>query len=226
MSTPAARACLLLPGLRCSCLRPARARWILVQHALPAHRPNPSRVLPAPPVLQPSCWGGLVAPECPFAFPAPLPPRYAAPPALSRPPTPTLIPTPNPPCPAVLAQMKRDGIQPVTRTFNTAMIACNTSNQWQESLRVYEELLASGQPPNTTTFNAVISAHSKGGDLPRVLQTFREMVQQVGPSWRPPAPARLGVAVAERHARRACPTNALAAACSCPAAVCAAACRW
>lgn len=48
--------------------------------------------------------------------------------------------------------MKREGIQPVTRTFNTLMIACNTSNQWQESLRIYDELLAAGQPPNTTTF--------------------------------------------------------------------------
>lgn len=83
--------------------------------------------------------------------------------------------------------MKREGIQPVTRTYNTLMIACNTSNQWQESLRVYDELLASGQPPNTTTYNALISAHSKGGDLPRVLQVFREMVQRVSPRRARPA---------------------------------------
>ena len=29
--------------------------------------------------------------------------------------------------------MKRERIQPVTRTYNTLMIACNTSNQWQAS---------------------------------------------------------------------------------------------
>jgi len=61
------------------------------------------------------------------------------------------------PRPAVLAQMKRENVQPVTRTYNTLMIACNTSNQWQEALRVYEELTASGQQPNTTTYNALIS---------------------------------------------------------------------
>ena len=28
------------------------------------------------------------------------------------------------------------GIEPVTRTYNTLMIACNTSGQWQEALRI------------------------------------------------------------------------------------------
>ena len=31
--------------------------------------------------------------------------------------------------------MRRERIQPVTRTYNTLMIACNTSNQWQARLR-------------------------------------------------------------------------------------------
>lgn len=34
----------------------------------------------------------------------------------------------------VLARMKRDGIEPVTRTYNTLMIACNTSGQVQHAL--------------------------------------------------------------------------------------------
>jgi len=32
------------------------------------------------------------------------------------------------------------GIEPVIRTYNTLMIACNSSNQWQESLRVYQQV--------------------------------------------------------------------------------------
>ena len=95
----------------------------------------------------------------------------------------------------------------------------------QEALRVYAEMEATDQQPNTTTYNALISgeqslcsssflpfqtdtqrkryctlaclpaAHSKGGDLSKVLQVFREMVQKVGAvrvqSGRLAAPTRL-----------------------------------
>ncbi len=60
------------------------------------------------------------------------------------------------------------GIEPVTRTFNTLMIACNTSNQWQECLQVYGRLLQARMAPNTTTFNALISAYSKAGRFEKV----------------------------------------------------------
>jgi pentatricopeptide repeat protein len=71
------------------------------------------------------------------------------------------------------------GIEPVTRTYNTLMIACNTSGQWQTALQLYEEMRAAGHALNTTSYNALISAHSKAGDLPQVLDTYRQMVQQV-----------------------------------------------
>ena len=74
------------------------------------------------------------------------------------------------------------GIQPVTRTCNTLMIACNTSGQWPEALRVYEDMLAAGHVPNTTTYNALITAHSKAGSFNKVLEAFQQMVQQVGGS--------------------------------------------
>jgi pentatricopeptide repeat protein len=56
------------------------------------------------------------------------------------------------------------------------MIACNTSGQWQEALGVYRAMLAAGHQPNTTTFNALISAYSKAGRLDRVMEAFQEMV--------------------------------------------------
>ena len=59
------------------------------------------------------------------------------------------------------------------------MIACNTSGQWQTALQLYEEMRAAGHALNTTSYNALISAHSKAGDLPQVLDTYRQMVQQV-----------------------------------------------
>ena len=53
------------------------------------------------------------------------------------------------------------GVEPVTRTYNTLMIACNTSNNWQETLKVYSKMLQLGHQANTTTYNALITAYSK-----------------------------------------------------------------
>ena len=71
------------------------------------------------------------------------------------------------------------GVPPVTRTFNTLMIACNTSGQWQQALEVHREMRAGGHALNTTSYNALISAHSKSGHLDQVLATYRSMVEEV-----------------------------------------------
>jgi pentatricopeptide repeat domain-containing protein 1 len=39
-------------------------------------------------------------------------------------------------------------------------------------------MLAAGHTPNTTTYNALISAHSRAGSLDRVMETFSEMVSR------------------------------------------------
>ena len=67
----------------------------------------------------------------------------------------------------------------MTRTYNTLMIACNTSGQWQQALEVHREMRGAGHPLNTTSYNALISAHSKSGHLDQVLSTYRNMVEQV-----------------------------------------------
>ena len=67
----------------------------------------------------------------------------------------------------------------MTRTYNTLMIACNTSGQWQQALEVHREMRAAGHPLNTTSYNALISAHSKSGHLDQVLSTYRSMVEEV-----------------------------------------------
>ncbi len=92
-----------------------------------------------------------------------------------------------------LSSAYEQGIEPVTRTYNTLMIACNTSGQWQTALQLYQEMKAAGHALNTTSYNALISAHSKAGDLPQVLDTYRQMVQQVGPPW-----------TSNSHSSRAC----------------------
>jgi pentatricopeptide repeat protein len=81
------------------------------------------------------------------------------------------------------------------------MIACNTSGQWQMALQLYQEMKAAGHALNTTSYNALISAHSKAGDLSQVLDTYCQMVQQV----RPPSTAP-GISLslaAPRHQRPA-----------------------
>jgi pentatricopeptide repeat domain-containing protein 1 len=65
-------------------------------------------------------------------------------------------------------ELQAAGIKPVTRTFNTLMIACNTSSQWQEALRIWGQMRAQGYVPNTTTYNALISAYSRGGLIDKV----------------------------------------------------------
>ena len=39
---------------------------------------------------------------------------------------------------------------------------------------------AAGHMLNTTSYNALISAHSKSGHLDQVLSTYRSMVEEVG----------------------------------------------
>jgi pentatricopeptide repeat domain-containing protein 1 len=56
------------------------------------------------------------------------------------------------------------------------MIACNSANHWQEALQVYRQLRAAGLWPNTTTYNALVSAHSKAGDIEGVMRVFADML--------------------------------------------------
>lgn len=48
------------------------------------------------------------------------------------------------------------GIEPVTRTYNTCMIACNSSNHWQEALQVYAQMLQVGGCRQTTFYTLVL----------------------------------------------------------------------
>lgn len=59
---------------------------------------------------------------------------------------------------------------PALRTYNTLIIACNMCNQPREALTVYQELLAENFMPNSTTYNALISAYGKLGQLDKVLE--------------------------------------------------------
>ena len=54
------------------------------------------------------------------------------------------------------------------RTYNTLIIACNMCNQPREAMAVYKRMLDEGYTPNATTYNALISAHGKAGQLDKV----------------------------------------------------------
>lgn len=64
------------------------------------------------------------------------------------------------------------GVRPALRTLNTLMIACNTCNEPEEALRVYETLLLPHFSPSETTFNALISVYGKLGNLNKVRLPF------------------------------------------------------
>ena len=55
---------------------------------------------------------------------------------------------------------------------------CCFLRQWAAALALHEEMRAAGHALNTTSYNALISAHSKAGELPAVLETYQRMVQQ------------------------------------------------
>lgn len=62
------------------------------------------------------------------------------------------------------------GVAPALRTYNTLIIASNMCNQPRDALAIYQELLAENFTPNSTTYNALISAHGKLGQLDKVLE--------------------------------------------------------
>ena len=97
-------------------------------------------------------------------------------------PTPVLIPAYRSNSPSPTHASTRSTHPPPPPTHAPTMPP--TPPHPQEALRVYEEMVGQGHEPNTTTYNALISAHSKAGDLSKVLATFREMVQKVRASSR------------------------------------------
>jgi pentatricopeptide repeat protein len=56
-------------------------------------------------------------------------------------------------------------VEPVLRTYNTLIIACNMCGQPREAMAVYRRMLDEGYSPNATTYNALISAYGKAGQL-------------------------------------------------------------
>lgn len=75
--------------------------------------------------------------------------------------------------------MKSRGVEPVVRTFNTVMISCNAAGRTNETLQVYNSMLQNSLKPNTTSFNALISAYSKAHRFEMVWETYKQMIQQV-----------------------------------------------
>ena len=63
------------------------------------------------------------------------------------------------------------GVEPVLRTYNTLIIACNMCGQPREAMAVYKRMLDEGYSPNATTYNALISAYGKAGQLDKVLRS-------------------------------------------------------
>ena len=59
-------------------------------------------------------------------------------------------------------------MEPVLRTYNTLMICNNMCHQPRETMTIYKRMLDEGFTPNATTYNALISAYGKAGQLDKV----------------------------------------------------------
>ena len=58
--------------------------------------------------------------------------------------------------------MKGKHITPNTVNYNTVISACGKGEQWQEALRLLDEMKKNKIAPNTITYSALISACEKG----------------------------------------------------------------
>ena len=76
------------------------------------------------------------------------------------------------------------GVDPVLRTYNTLIIACNMCGQPREAMAVYRRMLDAGYSPNATTYNALISAYGKNGQLDKAGTPAQIPVLQ----WQPLSP--------------------------------------
>ncbi len=63
-----------------------------------------------------------------------------------------------------------------THLRSTLIIACNMCNQPREAMAVYRRMLEEGYSPNSTTYNALISAYGKAGQLDKVMEVFQVCV--------------------------------------------------
>ena len=68
------------------------------------------------------------------------------------------------------------GVEPVLRTYNTLIIACNMCNQPREARAVHRRMLHEGYTPNATTYNALISAYGKAGQLDKVMEVSNPLL--------------------------------------------------
>ncbi len=66
------------------------------------------------------------------------------------------------------------GVDPVLRTYNTLIIACNMCGQPREAMAVYRRMLDAGYSPNATTYNALISAYGKNGQLDKAARRLAQ----------------------------------------------------
>ena len=62
------------------------------------------------------------------------------------------------------------------RTYNTLIIACNMCNQPREAMAVHRRMLHEGYTPNATTYNSLISAYGKAGQLDKVMEVTHAML--------------------------------------------------
>ena len=61
------------------------------------------------------------------------------------------------------------GVEPVLRTYNTLMICNNMCHQPRETMNMYKRMTEEGFTANATTYNALISAYGKSGQLDKVM---------------------------------------------------------
>jgi pentatricopeptide repeat protein len=75
--------------------------------------------------------------------------------------------------------MRREGVSPDARTYNTLIAGCSQAGQWQRALELMSELKGQGLVADAPTHAALISAHERAGNWKQVSAVYFNLVLQL-----------------------------------------------
>lgn len=75
---------------------------------------------------------------------------------------------------AVLDEMQRNGVPPVTDTFNALMSTAISADEVDIALKLYNRMLSIGQFPDGLTYTILMQAYARKGRLSEAVDTFEQ----------------------------------------------------
>jgi pentatricopeptide repeat protein len=75
--------------------------------------------------------------------------------------------------------MRRQGVSPDARTYNTLIAGCSQAGQWERAIELMSELKVQGLVADAPTHAALINAHERAGNWKQVSAVNFNLVLQL-----------------------------------------------